>query len=61
MDGLTISGGEPFMQAKAINELLSKIRPMNTIIYTGYTFEELISLSKENSIIIDVLQKIVFF
>lgn len=60
LDGLTISGGEPFMQAKAINELLSKIRPMNTIIYTGYTFEELISLSKENSIIIDVLQKIDF-
>lgn len=43
-DGLTISGGEPFMQAAALCELIEKVRArrdMGVIVYTGYTLEEL--------------------
>lgn len=43
-EGLTISGGEPFIQARELYELVSIIRKTNdigVIIYTGYTIEEL--------------------
>lgn len=43
-EGLTISGGEPFLQAHALAEMIEKIRnirDMGVIIYTGYTYEEL--------------------
>lgn len=46
IDGLTISGGEPFMQSGEILELIKTIsadRPdMNILIFTGYRIEELI-------------------
>lgn len=46
MTGLTISGGEPFTQKSAILDLtvhFKKLFPKkNILIYTGYTFEELI-------------------
>ena len=44
-EGLTISGGEPFLQATALAEMIAKvraIRPMNTIVFTGYLYEELL-------------------
>jgi anaerobic ribonucleoside-triphosphate reductase activating protein len=44
IDGVTISGGEPFLQNIAILELLQKLvklRKLNIIIYSGYSFEEL--------------------
>ena len=48
IDGITISGGEPFLQAKELGNLLSRIlrvRPeLNVILFTGYKFED---LSKE--------------
>lgn len=43
-DGLTISVGEPFLQAEALSEMIVKIqkkRKMGVIVYTGYTYEEL--------------------
>lgn len=48
-DGLTISGGEPFLQAEALGQLLYLLRNgMNCqpglIVYTGYTLEELQSM-----------------
>ena len=42
--GLTISGGEPFLQAGALSTLISCIRKkedIGVIIYTGYTIEEI--------------------
>lgn len=50
-NGLTISGGEPFLQAEALTELirqLKKKRDIGVIIYTGYTIEELRSSKDEN-------------
>lgn len=43
LDGVTFSGGEPFMQANALADLAVEIKKMglNIITYTGFTFEEL--------------------
>lgn len=43
-EGLTISGGEPFLQAEALSELVRLIRrkqDMGVIVYTGFLHEEL--------------------
>lgn len=43
-DGLTISGGEPFLQTEALAELVRTIRrkrDLGVIVYTGFTLEEL--------------------
>lgn len=43
--GITISGGEPFMQPEALNELLQNIKTRHPHLslwcYTGYIFEEI--------------------
>ena len=42
--GITISGGEPFLQAEPLTEMLELVkqkRNLGVIIYTGYLFEEL--------------------
>ncbi len=43
-DGVTISGGEPFMQAKALHELLRLLKEKKcstVIVFSGYPFEKL--------------------
>lgn len=44
LDGITLSGGEPFHQGKVCGILAKKIKDMNLniVTYTGYTFENLI-------------------
>lgn len=44
LDGVTFSGGEPFLQAKALYELGKKIKDkgLNLYVYTGFTFEQLL-------------------
>ena len=45
IDGVTVSGGEAFLQSEALSALFSAVkreRPdLDTIIFTGYTLEEL--------------------
>ena len=44
IEGVTISGGEPFLQFKALHNLLRQLReksPLSVIIYTGYYLAEL--------------------
>ncbi len=44
IEGLTISGGEPFLQAKELLELVTQVkryRELGVIVYSGYTFKEL--------------------
>jgi len=44
IEGLTISGGEPFLQAGALGELIRQVRrnrDLGVIIYTGFQLEEL--------------------
>lgn len=45
LDGITISGGEPFEQALYASQLAKKVKALglNVITYTGYTFEEIVS------------------
>lgn len=61
---LTISGGEPFLQAKQLIALIDKVREtvdLGVIIYTGYTIDELNSseniyykkLLKKSDLIVD--------
>jgi len=43
LDGITISGGEPFCQPEPLAELAKAVHELglSVITYTGYTFEEL--------------------
>lgn len=44
IEGVTISGGEPFLQPEALYSLLERIRnnsSLGVIVYTGFTFEQL--------------------
>lgn len=40
LDGLTLSGGEPFMQQQALIELIKLTKPESVWCYTGFTFEQ---------------------
>jgi anaerobic ribonucleoside-triphosphate reductase activating protein len=44
LDGLTFSGGEPFLQARALAALarLASAEGLDVVTYTGYTFEQLL-------------------
>lgn len=50
LDGVTLSGGEPFCQPKPLYELCLKVKALglNIACYSGYTFEELLKLSENN-------------
>ncbi len=43
LDGITLSGGDPFEQAKGFRELASRAREADyhVVTYTGYTYEQL--------------------
>lgn len=59
-DGITFSGGDPFMQPKACSEIAKYARKkgLNIWSYTGYYFEELMELSKKNKDILDFLKEL---
>lgn len=41
LDGITISGGDPFFQKQACVELLKLLPGVNVWIYTGFEYEEI--------------------
>ena len=49
LTGITLSGGEPMCQAKALLPLAKAVRELgkDVVIYTGYTAEALSEMSKE--------------
>lgn len=61
IDGVTVSGGEPFLQAKEVGKLLKLVlreRPeMTVIVYTGFRHEELDAVPDAEAILrqVDVL------
>lgn len=59
IDGVTLSGGEPFEQADSLHPLLLKLKALDLSIwvYTGYTYELLIKDQKFATLLplIDVL------
>jgi anaerobic ribonucleoside-triphosphate reductase activating protein len=61
-EGLTLSGGEPFLQAEALAELVREVqtrRDVGVIVYSGFTLEELrersdaLALLRKTDILID--------
>lgn len=50
LDGVTFSGGEPFCQPVPLYELGKKVKEngLNLVCYTGFTFEELLEISKRD-------------
>ncbi|MEN9406049.1 MAG: anaerobic ribonucleoside-triphosphate reductase activating protein [Bacillota bacterium] len=53
IDGVTLSGGEPFIQAAACAKLAllikEKLPKLNIIVYSGYYYEALVALGKKNN------------
>ena len=41
LDGITLSGGDPFCQQEACMELLDLLPDINVWIYTGYEYEDI--------------------
>lgn len=60
LDGLTLSGGEPFLYCKELLSLVKRVKEkgLNIWSYTGFTFEELLHWSKKNSNVMAFLQEI---
>ncbi len=50
IDGVTFSGGEPFEQAAPLAALTAELPTigLNLVLYSGYTFEELLEMSKKD-------------
>lgn len=59
-DGITFSGGDPFYQPKECAYLAKHAHDidLNVWCYTGFTYEQLIILSKKNNDIMDFLKQI---
>ncbi len=51
LDGVTFSGGEPFMQAKELTYIAKEIKDtgLSALAYTGFTIEELLSGANEQN------------
>ena len=46
IDGITISGGEPFLQPRALLEIVRNIKH-HIVIYSGYTYEQIIQMGHQ--------------
>lgn len=51
LKGITISGGEPFLQAKQLSKLISKLdrSKLDIMVYTGFEYEYLINNSNDKN------------
>ena len=49
-EGVTLSGGDPMMQIEALEELAKYVKEkgMDVWCYTGYTYEQVLDLAKQN-------------
>lgn len=58
LKGVTISGGDPFVQAKAVSKLISQLdkKRYNIMVYTGYEYEELISMANSENGFMELLE-----
>lgn len=57
LKGVTLSGGDPFMQAKVLSNLLKKIDiRLSVITYTGFEYEYLIKNASDKNGYLDLLE-----
>ena len=56
LDGVTISGGEPFLQPKALLNLVKQIKSLSlsVMVYSGYTFEQLINDTTKRALLQEI-------
>ncbi|MBC9783273.1 anaerobic ribonucleoside-triphosphate reductase activating protein [Heliobacterium chlorum] len=57
IQGVTFTGGEPFLQAKGFAELARRVKAadLHLVVYSGYTFEGLIEMGRKEPEIIQIL------
>lgn len=50
LDGVTFSGGEPFLQAAALAEIAREVKKLglDVIVYTGYVWEDIVKANRED-------------
>lgn len=55
LDGLTLSGGDPFEQWEACSELAREVKKLglNVVTYTGYTFEEILKIDNFKKLLLE--------
>lgn len=59
LKGITLSGGEPFMQANQLANLVSQLEDKYTVMaYTGFKFEYLIEHANEENGYVNLLEKV---
>jgi anaerobic ribonucleoside-triphosphate reductase activating protein len=60
LDGLTLSGGEPFLYCQELFSLVKRVKAkgLNIWSYTGFTFEELLRWAERNSDVQVFLQEV---
>ncbi|MDO4283420.1 MAG: anaerobic ribonucleoside-triphosphate reductase activating protein [Clostridia bacterium] len=58
LKGITISGGEPFMQAKKIATLISNLdrKKLNVMVYSGFEYEYLVKNANDENGYMDLLR-----
>lgn len=61
LDGITISGGEPFEQAQPLIEFVKEVkkRGLHVMIYSGYTFEEILLKGKKEKELLSLCDTLV--
>ena len=61
LDGVNLSGGEPFLQATALIHFVQKVkkRHLHVMIYSGYTFEEILELGDEEKKLLSLCDTLV--
>ena len=61
LDGVTLSGGEPFCQPEACAEIAREVRKAGLSVwsYSGYTFEQLLEGNPEYRTLLDELDVLV--
>ncbi|MCI8609193.1 MAG: anaerobic ribonucleoside-triphosphate reductase activating protein [Firmicutes bacterium] len=64
LDGVTFSGGEPMCQPEAFTILAHKLKEanptLNMVVYTGYTYEELVDMAEMQPAIKELFETIDF-
>lgn len=59
LKGITLSGGEPFMQAKTLSSMIKKInnKNLNIITYSGFTYEQLLEKANDENCFLELLNQ----
>lgn len=60
-DGLTMTGGDPFYQIEALKDIVVLVKQkykLDIIVYTGFTFEQILDMAESNNNIKDILNNI---